>query len=391
MVTVAKRGEAASVAEKALQLCPNSVILWRALIGLGKDRLDVVESARRACPSDPEIWLAFLVIKTREKGAGAWAVDEVAAAIKANMFSVGTLTRAGDFMRRKGMQAAATRCARYATRNCRGLLPAYVLGLRCGLTENDRQWVLLCARDAASNAVEPLPFYRLIGEIEAFGKNTSKDMVGLLEKLRTACPEEPKWALRLGDVYLRRGEGQNAMRVLESVMAGRPENTDLRTLLLAAEAARRAGKLERSIELLERAYAAYPANRVVLNNLVYSLSFDKKTILRAKQLLPGLLSRWGESFAALDTAAMVHLNAGEPAKAKEYLKRALKSVRDIDPAWLERNSAAVDMDAYLGEYNRGLADGLDQRERMWQKTWRDEVLPLASDLSRKVKDAASDK
>lgn len=380
--------EAAAIVDQALGLLPQSVALRRASVGLRKGSLDVVEDARRACPADPEIWLAYIVAMTAKDGKGSWAVDEIENATAAKKFSAGTMTRAGDFLRRKGIRDAASKCARYAARNCKGLLPAHVLALRCGLLAMDQEWVLLSAREAAVCAVDPLPFYRLIGEIELNGIKVEAGTVGLLEKLRTHFPEEQKWARKLGDVYLRKGDGQNALRVLEALMTSRPENVDLHTLLLTAEAARRMRKLDKSVAILERAHAAYPANRVVLNNLVYSLASDPKTVQRAKALLPKLLDAWGDSFVAFDTAAVVCLNAGEPEKAREYIQKALRAARDIDPQWLERNPTAVDIDSCLGEYNYNLQKELNEFERASKEKWRDELTPMAQDLSRKVKEGA---
>jgi len=322
----------------------------------------------------------------RERGAGSWVLDEIEAAISGKRFSVGTITRAGDFMRRQGMLDAATKCAKYAVENGRGLLPAYVLGLRCGLASGDKKWTRICARQAMNSALQPMPFYRLLAEIDNDMMSTEAGTVELLEKLKAACPDEPKWATRLGDVYLRRGEGQNALRVLEAVMASRPENADLYTMLLAAEAARLSGKIERSVQILERAYAVYPGNRVVLNNLVYSLAFNKKTIPRARELVPKLLDAWGESFVAFDTAAVVYLNAGETDMAKEFLVKARNSVRDIDPIWMERNRSAVDIDAYLGKYEFNLSTSLSELIPKGRRTAYDAVAPLAHDLQKTMKD-----
>jgi len=383
--------EAIKIAEQALQMLPESVALWRAILGLGKNKLEVVEAARRSCPTDPEIWLAYLVIKARDKAPGDWALDEVESAVKDNRFSAGTMTRAGDFLRRQEMLAAAMKCSRYAVKNGEGLLPAYVLGLRCGLAAGDQQWTLLCAREAAAVALDPLPFYKLEVEMEWAAGLAGQDTVMMLEKLIAACPDEHRWATRLGDIYLRRGDGHNAMRVLDALMASRPENIDLDMLLLTAEAARRTGKSEKSIEILEKAYAAYPANRVVLNNLVYALAFDKKTLPRARQLLPKLLTTWGDSFAALDTAAVVYFNSGQPVEARACLQRALNAVRDVDPLWFERNPTAVDVDAYLGEYDRSLNKGLSADELALRSTWRAELLPLARGLVKKAKGSAKDR
>ncbi len=371
--------------KKAVGFSPNAAMLWRVLIALTNGSDDIVRKAREMCPSDPEIWLAFIVTQSREKGSGDWAIEVIGKAVEEKSFSVRAITRAGDFMLRHDMPEAATKAAQYAVKNARSLLPAYVLGLRCGLQNKDESWAMLCARYAAESAVDPWPFYKMIGEIETSMLIVDGRTAEVLDKLRTKFPDEIKWTVKLGDFYLRNGKAQSALSVLESMLVNQPGNIELKTLLLASEAARQSGDLPKCVSILEKAYTMYPASPSVLNNLIYTLALDRKTLPRAMSLLPKLLEVWGDSLAALDTAAVVYFHAGKPDKAAECLKKAIKQVDSTDPYWLQLNPAVVDMEVYLGAYDYEKAAQTDDLRQTERDIYRNDVFPLAKQLMRSIK------
>jgi Flp pilus assembly protein TadD len=106
-----RNGEAAGVLAQATALIPECPVPWRVWVALTDGNAEVVAKARRACPSDPELWLASLVARTRDEGPGTWSLAEVDMAVAGKEFSPGTLVRAGDFLLRKSMKAAAAKAA----------------------------------------------------------------------------------------------------------------------------------------------------------------------------------------------------------------------------------------------------------------------------------------
>ena len=383
--------EAAKTAKQAVGLFPDSAMLWRAWIGLteGESEWEIIGKARRACPTDSEIWLAYLVARKREDGPGDWAVAEVEEAGDANRFSVGTMVRAGDFFRRHGLRAAAAKAARYAQRNCRGLLPAHVLALRCAMVAKDMEWAVSSAANAAEHALDPWPFYRVIAEIKTGALSTDMVTVSVLEKLCAHFPREARWTVKLGDVYFRRGDAERAFSVLGPLVEEKSKEIDVRTVLLAAEAARQVGELEKAVAILEVAYARDPANRMVLNNLVYTLALDGKTLARSRRLLAKLLEMSKRpSLPVLDTAALVYRQIGDTARAERYLKEALQLAEEVEPWWPEMNRSTIDIETYLGKHDDRIDEGLSDSKKQGFKVLRARLVPLAKELSKKLKDKA---
>jgi tetratricopeptide (TPR) repeat protein len=345
-----RTNEARQAAARAVALAPAWSVLWRLDTALTAGDPDVVEQGLRACPRDGELWLAHLVSQGgKVKGDAQWGRDELRQVIAERRYSPGTLVRASDYLMRNGHVEAATAAARAAIRDGEGLLAAYIAGLRCGVATRDRAWIQACAERGAEEAVAPWPFYKLIVGLKAQTGQADTDLVRALEGLDARFPGEQAWAQLLGDVYFQRGETQRALSVLEQAIArgGSARTAPLKTLLLAAESARLEGHLDRSIEILEAAYAAHPKDANVLNNLIYNLAQTPKTLPRAALLLPDLVKLGPPTFAVYDTAAMVTLRAGDLRQAEAYMGKALGMVKEGDYAWHEvyLNAAEVQMRA----------------------------------------------
>jgi len=378
--------DAAAVAEQVLPALAELPAAWRVLITLKGGAPEVVKRAYKACPEDSSIWLAHLVVRAEEEDAQAWAEAEIERVVARGAFPVETLVRAGDFLRRRGLMKAAEKAARHAAASAQGTLPAYLLGLRCALAAQDADWALACAMRGVEHAQDPWPFYRVYAAIKASRHESDESTVAVLTKLAGAFPDEPYWTRSLGEAHLRRGDSREALRLLDKLVAGEPvTRVDLRTLLLAAEAARQAGDLKKALSILEPIYAQWPDNRVVLNNLVYCLASDPATLPRAQAMLPKLLGTWGDSFAALDTAAFVHRMSRNWDSAAAYLEQVHTGVERVDPWWLVTNPRAVDIDGLLGEYDvpdDAPGGGLDPKVHA-------RLEPMAEAVARRVKERAA--
>lgn len=337
--------------EAALQM-PESPMLWRILLALSGGRREFVDAAVRACPADSELWLASLVVRLRDDGPGDWLRREVDAAVRGGRFSPGAMVRAGDLLLRSGRTEEASICARDAISRGMNLLAAYVLGLRCAMAAGDAKWVHACAAEATEVAVDPWPFYKLIVDLKLKEERLDGELVAALERLAERYPEEVRWRQRLGQVYFERGETDSALAVLKDAVEGEGSKVHIRTYLIAAEAARLEGRIERAVTILEAARRLHPTSVSVLNNLVYALAQDRRTLARAQTLLPELLAMGeGDNFAVLDTAAVVHLRAGNALQAEEFITRALSMVKKDDYARAEMDLNAAEIQLALGRVN----------------------------------------
>jgi tetratricopeptide (TPR) repeat protein len=337
-------------------------------------RREVVEEAHRACPRDGEIWLQYLVVRGRAPEATAeWALGEVRRAISDSLYPVATLVRGGEYLLGRGFTEAAAEAAREAVRQGQGFLPPYVLGIRAALARRDRQAALECAVAGADQAAEPWPFYRAVVALKGMDGQTDGDMIRALEGLQQQFPDDRVWSERLGDVYFRRGELQQALGILEGVIRRNGVGeVRLGSVLKAAEAARLEGDVAKAVRLLEDAHARHPDRLAILNNLVYYLAQDPKTVPRARKLLPGLLEKGGESYSVQDTAAVVALKAGDTAQAEAHMKRALELVKQGDYAWHEVYLNAVEMDLQMGK--------LDAAQRGIERVRRDPSRSPATEM-----------
>jgi tetratricopeptide (TPR) repeat protein len=348
--------EAKKVAERAVVHMPGWSLMQRIRIVLTQD-VAKSEEAVRSCPWDGEVWLAYLVLKVRGGAPAPWVEQEIRRVIDGNIYSPGTLVRAGDFLARRRMWTAAAMSARKAIKDGEGLLAAYVLGIRCALGVNDTEWAVSCAKSAAEQALEPWKFFKVIAGLKSVKGKKSVDASSALEELTAKYPEEGEWKERLGEMYFENGELAKAQQVLEDAIARESgkKQASIRTFLLAAEAARREGKLSQAIRLLRLGRSRYPNDLNMLNNLVYALAQDPQTAKEAAALVPFLLGKNKEDFALYDTAALACLRAGDMEGAERHMKKALNLVRQGGYAWLEVYLNAAETQIKLGRYKEAKA------------------------------------
>jgi len=358
----ARKGDlvaAREAARRAVAKYPTSPIFQRVWVALAEDKRAVVQSALATCPSDSELWLAHLVVETKAGREEKWGRAEMEAALATGHYSPLTLVRGGDFFYRRGWPAVAALAAEKAIHDGRGHLPAYALGIRCALSQTNLSWALNCAQEAADLSVEPWVFQKIIVDLKSRSHQIDADLVQALEALFAHFPKERQWAGRLGDVYFQRGELGKALGLLAPILKTSQggDNVQVRTWLLAAEAARSEGKLSNAMALLERARVLYPRDPAILNNLVYYLAQSPQTLPRAQDLAEDL-AKEPESFEQLDTLAMVHLRAGQMAQATEAMRRALQLVQRGDYAWHEMylNAAEVELTAGRSQEARRLIE-----------------------------------
>lgn len=343
--------EAVKAAERALEHAPEWSLTWRLNLILKKDPL-LADKARKACPWDSELWLGYLVTEVKSGKDAAWASREIADVVSARAYSPGTLVRAGDFLIRQGMTNAACEAAKAAIKTGQGLLPAYVLGIQCGIKTGDKAWAVQCARNGAEQALEPWSFYKMIVALKGKRGLRDPDVAKALEALAAKYPSESIWSERLGELYFLQGQTERAVGILEDAIAREQGDkfASPRTYLIAAEAARREGDVARAIRILKLASVRYPKDPNVLNNLVYTLAQDDRLLAEAKALLPSLLERGRDDFALHDTAALVYMKTGDLKAADEHMRKALDYVKKGDYAWLEVYLNAAETQLRIGRF-----------------------------------------
>jgi predicted Zn-dependent protease len=335
--------KARNVAGVAVKLYPESHLLWRILISLSGGDKEVIRGARRLCPADPEIWLAELVMRTRDArdrqraaeesarrpvpaiDTGArWSEDAVserlASILSADrpVFSAAAMARAAEYLLRKGMPNAACMAARDAGARARGLLPASIIGVRCAIIERNRDWALTATRDAIDASQQPLPFLyeKLVALKTVDGQMAiDGDMVEALKNLRRDAPRDPLWAEMLGYIRFQRGGWEimeAASQMIDAMQAG---STNRIVYVVAGEASRILGNTERAADILRRGVDQHPDDIGLLNNLVYVLALTPEGLPLAQTLLPDLLDRGRDNSHVLDTATVVLLKSETPDKA----------------------------------------------------------------------------
>jgi len=337
--------EAALVARRAVDLLPESQILWRILVSLiGPDPV-LLDEALNACPNDSNLWLAGLVGGTQSamhmesKSVSPemldWVGASVARAVTNHQFSAAAMTRAGEYLYRGGLTNEAIALARESVEHGRGLLPAYVLGIRCALMAGDEKWSLLCTEKAIESSLHPLPmFYENLvilklsdGEID-----TDPDMINALRSLKKEDPGNPLWPQMLGYIRFARGGWEIVDALQEMDVAIKAGATNRVPYLVAAEASRLLGNYAKAADHLRRGLRHSPENLAMLNNLVFVLAHDSRTVPEALSMVPRLLLR-GDDPRIQDTISFTCLRAGEFDRAEKAIAKILKMVPPGSPLW----------------------------------------------------------
>jgi exosortase/archaeosortase family protein len=347
---------ARNAAGMAVKFLPESPMLWQILISLCGGDLDVVEAARRACPRDAELWLAELVLRTQPAraadappagggpGSGRdaanpprppaggqvagkpsdWVRDHIDKGLAGGFLTAGVLTRAGEYLFRGKNREHAIPLAMEAVRHGRGLLPAYVLAIKCAVTATNRAWAVECTRGAIGAALKPPPvLHEKMVALKADERavETDADMVEALKSLRAADPENPLWAQMLGFVRFHRG-GWEVIDALYQMNAALDGGATNRTpYVVGAEAARLLGDIPKAVELLRRGVSQHPEDLSMVNNLAYTLCSDPKTAPEAEPLLDRLVRHSADDPRIQDTAALVCLRLGRTEDAERWAER----------------------------------------------------------------------
>ena len=250
-----------------------------------------------------------------------WAMEEVKRAASAKTFSPDTMLRVSDFLLKNGIIEPAVAAARDGISRSDNYAPAYLTGLKCAIANNDKEWALYCAKAGASIAPDPARFYSVLIDLESAQK---EDLVRALEYLKEHMPDDWEWTERLGYVYFQKGDTRRTLNLIGPLIQENINEVQLESLLMAAESARVEGMSDKAINILSAAYETHSEQLAVLNNLVYCLAQQDKTLPQARKLLPRLLEMDKDSPAVLDTAAVVYLRSGDVERADEYMKKALE-------------------------------------------------------------------
>jgi tetratricopeptide (TPR) repeat protein len=338
---------ALAAVEQALDVMPNSPILWRMRVAMAGGEPDVVNRARSHCPEDSELWLAGLVSAVQHSNRAVQAEADVRAAAAESRYSPGTFVRAGDYLLRHGRLEAAQAAARQALRGGRGLLAAQVLGLRVALASRDSRAALACARAAAGQAADPGPFLAIAVQLMMARDPDGPAAIPDLETLVALYPADPQWRLRLGHLRFRTGDIEGARTAFAPLTAALPAGLEPGLLTVMAETARLTGDRPASLRVLRESLGRHPASATLLNNLVYTLAQAPDGVAEAASLLPRLLAGT-PSPAAWDTAGEVCWKAGEREQAQAHARRALATVKASDPAWAAIHLNAAEMQCALG-------------------------------------------
>jgi len=355
LAMLSARQQDLSLARTALQRTlvhsPANPVIWRALVSLSEKDSAVVQAAVDKCPADPELVLAELVMQvdgtadTNRWVAVQQRVDRMAAD---DTFAPEVLIRAGDFLLSRNRADRVEPLVRAALSRASGLLVAHVFALRSAILRGEPDKALPAVLRCIEQAEDPVPFYRIMVELKVARRQVDNDLLGALEYLQAHRKDEPRWAELLGSLYFHKGDMRRSLNVLGTAIGSDVKRVRLQTLLLAAEAARLDDKTDRAIQLMEAAYSLYPQELGVLNNLVYVLAQNPKTLARARDLLPKLLDTGGDQFAVMDTAAMVALRSGDTQQAEQWMSKAIENLKGDGYAAREVQLNAAELKWRLG-------------------------------------------
>jgi tetratricopeptide (TPR) repeat protein len=357
--------EALLAARAAVAAMPNEPLLWQILISLSDTPAVTVKEARRACPDDPELWLAELVVKTHTQNNTnnnshidkKWLTETVTEAIE-KKFPPAALTRAGEYLRRNNMADAAIPLARDVTERSRGLLPAYIFAMHCALSEKDEKWALECTKKAIESSLRPLPeFYEnLVNLKTSDGKiDTESDMVDALRNLRKTDPDNQAWAQMLGYIRFKRGgwEIVDAMSQMQAAINNGATNSV--PYLIASEASRLLRNYDRAADILRQGLKHNPNSAILINNLAFTLSYSPKNIDEAVSMIPQLLQLSKDNTQIKDTIATIYLRKGNLDASQKIISSILKTSDPGSPAWFKAKIHLAEIASLRGQKNEAVA------------------------------------
>jgi len=321
-------------ARRAAESMPGSAILWRAYIGVSSGDPDVVEKAFIACPDDPEIWLARIVVWASGGKTETQLLNEIHRACEAKIYPAGTMVRAGAFLLEKGMVKAASVAAADAESRGRGLLPAHILALRCATEASDSQWALSASIKAIENSVNPPAW--LCGKMVELCSKSRKPLpeaIFVLSKLRSMDFKNPLWMDLLGRARFFAG-GPDLIDAKDQFRQAMAAGVTNRTVVIfLAETERLRGDNTASVETLRNGLRLFPDDPVLINNLAYCLAEKRQTAAEALTLVPVLLRTQWKDMEMMDTAQFVNIQNGRLDIAEKLVFEELKTVYEGGEAW----------------------------------------------------------
>ena len=350
----ARAGDLAGAREALEQACghlPGSPMLWRMRVAVSGGDPATVDRARRECPDDGDIWLAWVVCLARGSKEAQTRLDNtLETAGTSDIYPAGTLVRAGDFLLRTGHVRIAGQIARHLLQRSPDLVSVQWLGLRCALSAGDKPWARECAVNGFGLGGDEPGYLKAMTRLAMDNGLMDSELVTQLMELTRRFPREREWMERLGTAFAEAGEWPSARRILLPLFQGDRfvENPGL--ALLAAESCRQGGNFQEAIRILRLARIRFPANVHVLNNLAGLLAMSEETLPEAKALLPAL-SRLPPSASVCDTMAVIHWKGGDKAKALECADKALAglSADTARPDYIEITLNVVEIKIAAGE------------------------------------------
>lgn len=328
----------------AVELMPESVVLWRQYVGVAGRNWDVVKRGYAACPDDPEIWLARIVMLAENPELESRIAVEVKEAVASARYPPAAMARVAEYLLRKAMAAppeyrqtwmeTATVAARDAGARSRGLGAAHIIALRCALWNGDRKWAEKETVSAIEASPAPHPFlYGKLAELKKGEVVPSDDLIDALKRLRQYEPGNPVWAELLGYTRFQKGQAEMVDATTQMLAAIEAGHTTRTAYAVAAEATRRMGNPDMAVDLLRKGLDQHPNDLSLLNNLVYTLALDPLTVGEAVEKVPLVMSLGGTNEHVLDTAAVVFINAGAYDKAEKVIARQLALVAEGCNMW----------------------------------------------------------
>ncbi len=171
----------------------------------------------------------------------------------------------------------------------------------------------------------------------------------LMSQLIAENPDEPKYVILQGAIYISMNDFPRAMASAEAVLAKDPENID--ALMLAAKILMFQNKTADSQKYLQRILAKDPSNAFALTALG-DIALASQTYSQAEQYYNKAIASNPNESAALAGLARIYYKRGQNREALETFNKAL-TIDPTDPAaLLDRSRVLYD----LGQYEACEAD-----------------------------------